>query len=103
MLFPCLSSPARAQLRLESFQGAAGRRSQLANEMVGDLTGDRKLAFAFKSLDGMLRVGVDDAARLDLAIAAFGKSALQCDYARRRERRFDHIVVARCNRMQRGN
>jgi hypothetical protein len=47
---------------VHSLKGASGRRSELANDKVGDLTGHRQLALSFKPLDGTLRVGVNDSA-----------------------------------------
>src|SRR5262249_11859184 len=85
----------RAPVRYEIlFQRAAGHRRQLAHDAVGGLARDRQLALALEFLDRGLSVGIDDSARLDLAVAVFGERPLQRDHAFGSRRPLDDAIAA---------
>ena len=58
------------------FQRTAGDRGELADQPIGDLAGDRQAAGALEALDRRLGVRIDDAGRLDLAVAEVGQRPL---------------------------
>lgn len=72
MLAAHLSTSGRGRL----FDRPPRQDGQIADQAVGQLARNRHLAIALEFLDRGLRVGADNAGRLELAIAIFGQSAL---------------------------
>src|SRR4051812_13151552 len=62
-------------------QRTAGHDRELARQSIGHLAADRQLALALELLDGGLRLGTENAGRLDLAVAVIGQRALYGEHA----------------------
>jgi len=54
----------KAELYVDHFQRAARGSGQIANDTVGDLAGNRQLAFALKFFEPHARIGVDNSLAL---------------------------------------
>ena len=73
--------------------GAAGQNREIADQPVGQLTGDRHLAIPLELLDRRLRVGADDASWLELAVAKLGQRALDGGNAARRDDQISNRII----------
>lgn len=74
----------------------AGQNREIPDQAIGQLACNRQLAVPLEFLDRSLRVGPDNAGRLELAIAIFGQRALDGGDAPSRHDEIADRIALRC-------